>query len=172
MAYDGRMHKNFLLLAGILGFVGVALGVGIVVAVITYASLILGELVPKQIALRNPEGVAVKVAPAMTILAKVAAPLVWLLDISGRGVLRLLGQKEESEEKVTDEEIKMLVAEAEHHGTIESDERRMIEQALKEADGRVAGSAGAAARLGVPASTLESKIKRFSIDKLRYRGRS
>jgi formate hydrogenlyase transcriptional activator len=55
---------------------------------------------------------------------------------------------------------------------LRSDERRMIEQALKEADGRVAGSAGAAARLGVPASTLESKIKRFSIDKLRYRGRS
>jgi formate hydrogenlyase transcriptional activator len=56
---------------------------------------------------------------------------------------------------------------------LRSDERRMIEQALEEADGRVAGSAGAAARLGVPASTLESKIKRFSIDKLRYRaGRS
>jgi formate hydrogenlyase transcriptional activator len=56
---------------------------------------------------------------------------------------------------------------------LRSDERRMIEHALEEADGRVAGSAGAAARLGVPASTLESKIKRFSIDKLRYRaGRS
>ena len=59
----------------------------------------------------------------MTILAKVAAPLVWLLDISGRAVLWLLGQRGETEEKVTDEEIKMLVAEAEHHGTIESDER-------------------------------------------------
>ena len=52
--------------------------------VITYGSLIIGELVPKQIALRDPEGIAVMVAPAMTILAKVAAPLVWLLDISGR----------------------------------------------------------------------------------------
>ncbi|MET0574266.1 MAG: hemolysin family protein [Mesorhizobium sp.] len=111
-----------------------ALGVGIVVALITYGSLIIGELVPKQIALRNPEGVAVKVAPAMTILAKVAAPLVWLLDVSGRAVLRLLGQKEESEEKVTDEEIKMLVAEAEHHGTIESDERRMIAGVMRLGD--------------------------------------
>ncbi|GLS32183.1 putative hemolysin [Mesorhizobium albiziae] len=111
-----------------------ALGVGIVVALITYGSLIIGELVPKQIALRNPEAVAVKVAPAMTILAKVAAPLVWLLDVSGRAVLHLLGQKEQSEEKVTDEEIKMLVAEAEHHGTIESDERRMIAGVMRLGD--------------------------------------
>ena len=110
------------------------LGVGIVVALITYGSLIIGELVPKQIALRNPEGIAVRVAPAMTMLAKVAAPLVFLLDISGRAVLWLLGQKGESEEKVTDEEIKMLVAEAEHHGTIESDERRMIAGVMRLGD--------------------------------------
>jgi formate hydrogenlyase transcriptional activator len=55
---------------------------------------------------------------------------------------------------------------------LQTDERRMIEQALQEADGRVAGAAGAASRLGVPASTLESKIKRFSIDKFRYRARN
>ncbi len=70
-----------------------AFGVGIVVAVITYGSLIVGELVPKQIALRNPEAIAVRAAPFMTVLAKVAAPLVWLLDISGRAVLYLLGQR-------------------------------------------------------------------------------
>ena len=110
------------------------LGVGIVVAVITYGSLIVGELVPKQIALRNPEGIAARVAPAMTLLATIAAPLVFLLDISGRAVLWLLGQKGESEEKVTDEEIKMLVAEAEHHGTIESDERRMIAGVMRLGD--------------------------------------
>jgi len=110
------------------------LGVGIVVAIITYASLIVGELVPKQIALRNPEGIAARVAPSMYLLAKVAAPLVFLLDISGRAVLWLLGQKGESEDKVTDEEIKMLVAEAEHHGTIESDERRMIAGVMRLGD--------------------------------------
>ncbi|NGN41233.1 HlyC/CorC family transporter [Mesorhizobium sp. CGMCC 1.15528] len=111
-----------------------ALGVGIVVAIITYGSLIIGELVPKQIALRNPEGVAVRVAPLMRVIAVVGAPLVWLLDISGRSVLWLLGQRGESEEKVTDEEIKMLVAEAEHHGTIESDERRMIAGVMRLGD--------------------------------------
>jgi putative hemolysin len=109
-------------------------GVGIVVALITYFSLIAGELVPKQIALRDPEKVATRVAPTMAMIAKVAAPLVWLLDISGQGVLWLLGQRGESEEKVTDEEIKMLVAEAEHHGTIESDERRMIAGVMRLGD--------------------------------------
>ena len=63
------------------------IGVGIVVGVITYASLIVGELVPKQIALRDPEAVAVKVAPAMTLLAKASLPLVWLLDRSGKLLL-------------------------------------------------------------------------------------
>ena len=57
------------------------LGFGLVIRVITYLSLIIGELVPKQIALRNPERIACLVAPAMTILAKVAAPLVWLLNV-------------------------------------------------------------------------------------------
>ncbi len=130
----GDRLATFLTDAGLNSRFADPLGVGIVVAVITYGSLIVGELVPKQIALRDPEGVAVRVAPAMTILAKVALPLVFLLDISGRFVLWLLGQRGESEEKVTDEEIKMLVAEAEHHGTIESDERRMIAGVMRLGD--------------------------------------
>lgn len=109
-------------------------GVGVVVAIITYASLIVGELVPKQIALRDPERIAVMVAPAMTLLSRVSLPLVFLLDFSGRAVLWLLGQSGASEDKVTDEEIKMLVAEAEHHGTIESDERRMIAGVMRLGD--------------------------------------
>ncbi|NGO55596.1 hemolysin family protein [Allomesorhizobium camelthorni] len=130
----GLRLSGVLISAGVPANIANAGGVGVVVALITYGSLIIGELVPKQIALKNPEGVAVKVAPAMTILSKISAPLVWLLDVSGRGVLRLLGQHGESEEKVTDEEIKMLVAEAEHHGTIESDERRMIAGVMRLGD--------------------------------------
>lgn len=127
-------------LAGVLAALGLgegtatALGVGIVVAAITYASLIVGELVPKQIALRNPEGIAVRAAPAMALLARIAAPIVWLLDLSGRAVLWLLGQRKQGPDKVTDEEIKMLVAEAEHHGTIEADERRMIAGVMRLGD--------------------------------------
>jgi putative hemolysin len=130
----GERLASLLAENGVRSSVADPLGVGIVVALITYGSLIIGELVPKQIALRDPERVASRVAPAMAILAKIAAPLVWLLDISGRAVLWLLGQRGESEEKVTDEEIKMLVAEAEHHGTIESDERRMIAGVMRLGD--------------------------------------
>jgi putative hemolysin len=110
------------------------LGVGLVVALITYFSLIVGELVPKQIALRNPERVAIVVAPAMMLLSRVAAPVVWLLDISGRAVLFLLGQSGEDGQKVTDEEIRTIIAEAESHGTIESDERRMIAGVMRLGD--------------------------------------
>jgi putative hemolysin len=127
-------------LSGVLVGMGVrdgladAFGVGIVVAVITYFSLIIGELVPKQIALRNPEAIAVRMAPTMVILAKVGSPLVWFLDISGRAVLWLLGQHKASDDKVTDEEIKMLVAEAETAGVLEADERRMIAGVMRLGD--------------------------------------
>ncbi|MEW6634735.1 MAG: hemolysin family protein [Pseudomonadota bacterium] len=130
----GERLAHFLASTGIRENIANPAGVGIVVAVITYASLIVGELVPKQIALRDPERVAARAAPAMTILATIAAPLVFLLDLSGRTVLWLLGQRGGPEEKVTDEEIKMLVAEAEHHGTIESDERRMIAGVMRLGD--------------------------------------
>lgn len=111
-----------------------AIGIGAVVAVITYASLIIGELVPKQIALHNPEAVAVRVAPAMTILAKAMLPLVWILNASGKGVLWLLRQHERPSEKVTEEEIRTLVAEAEHAGVLESGEKEMIAGVMRLGD--------------------------------------
>src|SRR6201988_3360966 len=85
------------------------LAYGSVVTAITYLSLIVGELVPKQIALHNPERVACLVAPAMTILSRIASPLVSLLDFSGKAVLALLGQRAIPASRVTDEEIKTLV---------------------------------------------------------------
>ena len=110
------------------------LGVGGVVVVITYMSLILGELVPKQIALRAPESVAARVAPAMKLVAMIGAPIVWFLDISGRFVLAILGQKGESEDKVTDEEIRTVLAEAQSAGVIESGESEMISGVMRLAD--------------------------------------
>ena len=111
-----------------------AIGIGAVVAVITYASLIIGELVPKQIALHNPEAVAVRVAPAMTILAKAMSPLVWILNASGKAVLWLLRQNEQPGEKVTEEEIRILIAEAEHAGVLESGEKEMIAGVMRLGD--------------------------------------
>ncbi len=110
------------------------LGVGTVVVAITYLSLILGELVPKQIALRAPENVAARVAPAMVVLSKVSLPLVWLLDASGRAVLRLLGQQGQSDDRVTDEEIRSVLAEAHSAGVIESEESAMISGVMRLAD--------------------------------------
>ena len=102
------------------------LGLGLVVAVITYFSLIIGELVPKQLALRNAERIACIVAPFMTILSQVAGPIVSLLDASGRLVLFLLRRKASPESQVTEEEIRTLIAEAETAGVLGSDERQMI----------------------------------------------
>jgi putative hemolysin len=116
-----------------------ALGVGTVVALITYASLIVGELVPKQIALRDAERVAARVAPAMAVLARVAAPLVFLLDLSGKAVLRLLGHGAPSAEAVTEEEVRAIMAEAEASGVIESDEHRIITGVMRLADRTVRG---------------------------------
>ena len=111
-----------------------ALGVALVVAAITYLSLIVGELVPKQIALRNPERVALRVAPAMTLLARFASPVVWFLDLSGRTLLRLLGQAAQEGAKVTDDEIRALIAEAETAGVIEPGERSMIAGVMRLGD--------------------------------------
>jgi putative hemolysin len=111
-----------------------AIGVGSVVGVITYASLIVGELVPKQIALRDPEAVAVRVAPAMMLLAKASLPLVWLLDRSGKALLWLLGQRGEAEEKISEEEIRTLVVEAENAGVLEPGEKEMIAGVMRLGD--------------------------------------
>ncbi len=110
------------------------LAYGVVVTVITYLSLIIGELVPKQLALRNPEAMACRVAPAMTWLSRVASPLVTLLDWSGKAVLKLLGQRSVSAARVTDEEIKTLVAEAESAGVLEPEERAMITRVMRLGD--------------------------------------
>ncbi|MCQ1767956.1 hemolysin family protein [Neorhizobium galegae] len=110
------------------------LGVGSVVVAITYLSLIVGELVPKQIALRAPETVASKVAPAMALLSKVAMPLVWLLNTSGKAVLALLGQKGETDERMSDEEIRTVLAEAHNAGVIETGESEMISGVMRLAD--------------------------------------
>jgi putative hemolysin len=110
------------------------LGVGGVVVAITYFSLIVGELVPKQLALRNAEGVAIRMAPAMTLLSVIGAPLVWLLDRSGRLLLWILGQRGASENRVTEEEVHVLLAEAHEGGVLETEEREMITGVMRLSD--------------------------------------
>ncbi len=110
------------------------MGVGGVVVAITYLSLVFGELVPKQIALRAPEAAAARIAPLLNVISIVAAPLVWLLDRSGRAVLVLLGQSGETDRSMTDEEVKLVISEAQSSGVMEKAEREMIAGVMRIAD--------------------------------------
>ncbi|MBC8038234.1 MAG: DUF21 domain-containing protein, partial [Rhizobiales bacterium] len=130
----GERVSGWLILLGLPERVAEPLGFGLMISLITYLSLIIGELVPKQIALRNPERIACFVAPAMTILAKVAAPVVWLLNRSGRVILALLGQSRAKDDTVTDAEIHALIADAESAGVLEPEERSMITGVMRLGD--------------------------------------
>lgn len=110
------------------------IAIGLVVLGITYVSLIVGELVPKRIAMSNPEGVAVLVAPAMDLLSRVASPAVWVLRRSTETILRVLGLDKSSSQPVTEEEVKSLIAEGTRAGTFEPQEKEMIEGVLRLAD--------------------------------------
>lgn len=98
----------------------------VVVAVITYLSLVIGELAPKRIALQQAENVACLVAPAMTTLSRVAAPLVTLLAWSNETVVRLLGISSSTEPEVTEEEIELLIAQGAEAGVFAESERDMV----------------------------------------------
>ena len=105
-----------------------ALGFLIVVLIITYLSLIVGELVPKRIALNNPEQIAVKIAKPMKYLSKIASPLVALLSLSMETVLKILQVKEAQEENASEEEIKLLIEEGTQTGEFEKTEEDIIKR--------------------------------------------
>ncbi len=115
------------------------LGYTIVIGLITYLSIVVGELVPKQLALRNPEGIACAVAPIMKVISTVFSPVVWLLNVSTRLIFSLFGSSSGGDNIVTEEELKMLVGEAESAGVIEEEERRMISGVLRLGDRPVRG---------------------------------
>ena len=100
---------------------------GIVVTGITYLSLVIGELVPKGIALRHSEKIAVTMAPPMALLAKVGSPLVWLLELSTRVLMRLLGGAGDMPSGPTREEVRVLVREGIVTGTVDEHESDMVD---------------------------------------------
>jgi putative hemolysin len=110
------------------------LGFGLVIVVTTFVSLVIGELVPKQFALRNPEPIAVAMAVPMRWLAKATAPFVWLLDRTSAGIFALIGITRESESHVTAEELHLVVAEAHSSGVLEESERAIISGVVRLAD--------------------------------------
>ena len=111
-----------------------SLSLALVVIAITYFTLVLGDLVPKQLALRQPERVAALVARPLAVAASAVAPFVWVLGRSSTLVLHLLGAHRSPPQTVTEEELKALLAEGEETGVLESGERDMIERVLRLAD--------------------------------------
>lgn len=114
-----------------------AIALAVIVLIITYLSLIIGELVPKQLALNNPERIASAVAGPMSRLARIASPLVRLLDGSTRLVLRLLGVRPSQEPSVTEEEIKVMIEAGTQAGEFEEAERELVNRIFRLADMRV-----------------------------------
>lgn len=110
------------------------LGFALVIGLTTYASLIVGELVPKQFALRAPEPIAAFVARPMQWIARGTAPIVWVLDASSSLIFKALGLARESENHVTAEELHLIVAEASKSGVIEESERAIISGVVRLAD--------------------------------------
>jgi putative hemolysin len=110
------------------------LGFAVVIGLTTFLSLVIGELVPKQFALRNPEPIAAIMARPMVWLARATAPLVWLLDQTSALIFRLLRMNRESDAHVTAEELHLIVAEASKSGVIEESERAIISGVVRLAD--------------------------------------
>ncbi len=110
------------------------ISLGIVVTLITYLSLVIGELMPKRIALSNPEQIACSVAKPMGLLSRITAPLVHLLSVSTDGLLKLLGISASEELPLTEEEIKVLIEQATESGTFEESEQEMVERVFRLGD--------------------------------------
>ncbi len=115
-----------------------AIGVGVVVVAITYLSLVLGELVPKRIALTNPEGIASAVARPMMLLARLAGPIVALLTGSTSLVVRLLRVRPPEEPPVTEEEITAMLAQGAEAGVFEEMEQDIVENVFRLGEQRAA----------------------------------
>ncbi len=105
----------------------------IIVIVITFISLVIGELVPKRIGLSNPEGIAKLVAGPMRFLSSITFPIIWLLSKSSHLIVRLINIKT-SDSQVTEEEIKAIISEGTEQGTIEEAEQEIIERVFHLSD--------------------------------------
>ncbi len=113
---------------------GVQIASVLIVVAVTYLSLVIGELVPKRIALANPERVASTIARPMIMLSRIAAPAVWLLRASTDVLLRLIGLSATQRASITEDEVKALIAEGTRVGTFVPEERAMIEGVLRLTD--------------------------------------
>ena len=113
------------------------IAVGIVVMILTFFSLVLGELLPKRIGLNYPEAIAKSVAVPMKIISQITAPFIWLLTISTDGLLKLLNIKPTADGKVTEEEIKAIIKEGTEDGEIQEIEHDIVERVFHIGDRKI-----------------------------------
>lgn len=116
------------------------LAIGLVVTVVTYLSLVIGELVPKQIALRHADGVAISIAVPIFWLSKLTKPLVHLLDVSNKFLLALLRVRQKADSFVGIEEVKAIIEESTESGILEPEEKQMMERVMRLDDITVAAA--------------------------------
>ncbi len=114
-----------------------SLSVGIVVVILTFFSLVLGELLPKRIGLNYPETIAKSVALPMKIISKITAPFIWLLTVSTDFVLDVLKIKPTADGKVTEEEIKAIIKEGTEVGEVQEIEQDIVERVFHIGDRKV-----------------------------------
>jgi putative hemolysin len=107
------------------------IGSVVVAAIVTFVTIVIGELVPKRMALLAPERIASAVAVPMNAISLLTMPFVWLLSVSTRNLMRLLGLDKGNTDTVTDEEIRHLVAESHEQGNLDADERNMLNRVLR-----------------------------------------
>lgn len=113
------------------------ISLALVVTVITYLQLVIGELAPKQIGLSNPERISMLVARPMELLSQITRPLVWVLSISTRGIMKLLRVKPSSTPVVTREEVQIMIEQGAESGVFEPINEEMVEQVFRLGDRRV-----------------------------------
>ena len=122
----------------VVGPYAATVSIALVVATITYVSLIIGELVPKRVALNNPEPIAIVIARPMRFLSKIFMPMVKLLSISTEFVLKVAGVEKPSDAGVTEDEIKIMIAEGTLMGTFEETEKDIVDRVFRLGDMRAA----------------------------------
>lgn len=113
------------------------ISVAIVVIVLTFFSLVLGELLPKRIGLNHPEAIAKTFAVPMRIISKITAPFIWLLTISTEGLLKILNIKPTADGKVTEEEIKAIIKEGTEVGEVQEIEQNIVERVFHTGDRKI-----------------------------------
>ncbi len=115
----------------------VEISFAVIVTTITYLSLVIGELVPKNIALNNPEGMTLLMAPTLYYITKIFSPVVWFLSFSSKTILSILRIKENKEPPVTEEELKSLLDLGIKHGTFEKEESEIIKKVFNFNDKKI-----------------------------------